>query len=182
MCTSTVPGLALAAVAPDVFEQHVARKHGALVFHQQRQQLIFLERELDGLTGNADRMRALVERDGAVGKQNVLGGRNGVLRAAEYGAYTRDKLHHAEGLCDVVIRAAVQTDDLVVLGVFRGQKDDRERGGVGQATKTAQDGNAVLAGEHDVEQDEVGFSLRRAENSAVPSAKPRASMPVFCRV
>ena len=27
-----------------------------------------------------------------------------------------------------------------------------------------------------------GFSFRRAENSAVPSAKPRASMPVFCRV
>ena len=102
-------------------------------------------------------MRALVERDGAVGKQNVLGGRNGVLRAAEYGAYTRDKLHHAEGLCDVVVRAAVQTDDLVVLGVLRGQKDDRERGGVGQAAQTAQDGNAVLAGEHDVEQDEVGL-------------------------
>ena len=104
-------------------------------------------------------MRALVERDGAVGKQNVLGGRNGVLRAAEYGAYTRDKLHHAEGLCDVVVRAAVQTDDLVVLGVLRGQKDDRERGGVGQAAQTAQDGNAVLAGEHDVEQHKIRHML-----------------------
>ena len=93
----------------------------------------------------------------------AVGGEQLVLRAAEHGADTRDKLHHAERLCDVVVRAAVQTDDLVVLGVLRGQQNDRNGGGIGQAAQTAKDRDAVLAGQHDVEQDEVGF--RAAQGS-----------------
>ena len=102
-------------------------------------------------------MRALVERDGAVGKQNVLGGRNGVLRAAEYGAYTRDKLHHAEGLCDVVVRAAVRPMTLSYSVFFAVRRMTGSAAVSGRLRRRRRMEMPSSPGEHDVEQDEVGL-------------------------
>ena len=100
-------------------------------------------------------MAALVERDAAAGEH---AGRL-TRRAAQHRADARDHFHHAEGLGEIVVRAGVQPDDLVVLAAAgRGENDGkllRERGGA----QLFQNFQPVLAGEHDVEQHKIRHKL-----------------------
>ena len=49
----------------------------------------------------------------------------------------------------------VETDDAVILRIFRGQHDDRQPLGRGPGAELAQDGQAILLRQHDIEQNEL---------------------------
>ena len=92
------------------------------------------------------------EVDGeVVGLDNrvFLGGRG----SSERGSEAREEFVHAEGFGDVVVGAGVENADLVALGLAHGEDDDRYGGTAAQA---ADDCDAVVPGESQVEDDEIG--------------------------
>ena len=157
-----VHGARLACIlhAPDAGKQRFAGKDLPDVFHKELQKLVFLECERNAPLIHRYGVAALVKRDAAAGKALRRPGRG----AAQHGADARDHLHHAEGLGKIIVRAGIQPDDLVILAAAGGRKDDgelrRERGGA----QLFQYFNAVLAGQHDVEQDK----LRRLRTHRLP--------------
>ena len=81
------------------------------------------------------------------------------LRTAEHGADTGEELARIERLHHVVVRADLEADDPVGFFGERGQQDHRD---VGRLAQPAAERQAVLAGHHDVEDDEVdGARLHR---------------------
>ena len=83
----------------------------------------------------------------------VLRRRGRLVRPAEDGADPRCELAQRERLGHVVVGAELEADDLVDLGVLRGEHDDRHRG---LGAEDPADLDARELGEHEVEQDEVG--------------------------
>ena len=78
-------------------------------------------------------------------------------RAAQHRVHARQQFLDAERLDDVVVGAGPQAADAVVGGVAGGQEDHRHlRAGRAQALQHAE---AVEAGHHHVEHDEVGLVL-----------------------
>ena len=140
---------------PHAREQRFAREHLPDVFEEQLQKLVFFERERNGTVVHRDGVAAFVERDAAAGEH---AGRL-ACRAAQHRADARYHFHHAEGLREIVVRAGVQPDDLVILAAAGGGKYDgelrRERGGA----QLFQYFKTVLAGEHDVKQHDIRHML-----------------------
>src|SRR5450759_386914 len=80
-----------------------------------------------------------------------LGGR---LRPPEHRLDARDQLARAERLCEVIVGAQLQAHYLVHLGLTRCEHDDRDLRSLADLPEHFQ---AVLAGEHDVQHQKVGF-------------------------
>ena len=78
-----------------------------------------------------------------------------------------------KGFGDVVVRAAFQAADLVVLLAARGQHDDRRRPGFRLAADLAADLDAAGHRQHPVEQDQVGRILVDDDQRLVPVAALR---------
>ena len=79
----------------------------------------------------------------------------GSRAASEHGANAGDELARAERLGHVVVRAELQPEERVELGVPRGQDDDRRRAGGADRPDHLQ---PLDLGEAEVEDDEVGLS------------------------
>jgi hypothetical protein len=85
----------------------------------------------------------------------------------------RDELAHPERLGQIVVRAALETVDLVGLLAPRGQHEDREVLEVRLPPDRAADGNAVEARQHHVEHDQIerlGARLLKAAQ-AIPGRR-----------
>ena len=97
-----------------------------------------------------------VDRERAELPRRVLRRRRGASRAAarapQDGLHAPDELRHAERLRDVVVGARLEPDDLVELGVLRGEHQDV---GVAEGAHAAADLDAVDVGQADVEDDQV---------------------------
>jgi hypothetical protein len=110
--------------------------------------------------------RAQVEGEGAEGDHLVLArGRAGRLlrrAAAQHGVDAGQQFARVEGLAQVVVGAHFQAHDAVHVLALGGQHDDR-RAVVG-GTQAAADRQAVFAGHHQVEHDQVD---RLAQQHAV---------------
>ena len=77
------------------------------------------------------------------------------LCPAQDRADARDELEHGEGLGNKIVRPMVETDDAVILRIFRGQHDDGQPLGRRPGAELAQDGQAILLRQHDIEQNEL---------------------------
>ena len=87
---------------------------------------------------------------------------------AQHGADPGGQLGRGEGLHDVVVGAELEAEDPVGLPAPGGDQDDRD---VARAADGGQDVEAVLGGEHDVEDDEVGLAgLMRLAMASAPVA------------
>ena len=106
------------------------------------------------MTERADAIDVAASRDLAVGG------------AAKDGVDARDELVRVEGLRDVVVGAEAEAGDLSTSEVAGGEEDDGHAAGGG---KGAADLEAVLAGHHDVEHEEVGLQLARLTQASLPS-------------
>jgi hypothetical protein len=80
------------------------------------------------------------------------------LRPPQEGADAERELLEREGLGDVIVAAADEARDAVVLGVARGEEDHRHE--VARGTEPAADLEAVDVGQQDVQHDEVRRSGR----------------------
>ncbi|MCY1542303.1 hypothetical protein D9M68_780460 [compost metagenome] len=76
--------------------------------------------------------------------------------AAQHGADARQQLLRRKRLGDVVVGARVETLHLVRLVAARGEHQDRDRLGALVLAPLACQRSAALAGQHPVEQDDVG--------------------------
>ena len=120
------------------------------------EQIVFFERELNGLAAHIDFVFFVVDRDLGDGDHR----RQDVARMfAEIGVDARDQLLHPERLGDVVVRAEIETVDLCLFVAFRACDDDRDvRRRVG-TFEYAQRRKPVHPGQHDVEDDQIAVSV-----------------------
>src|SRR5215210_1014933 len=144
--------------AARLVEDAVAAQHTAPVPHQEPEQL-----ELRGGQGE----RAPVEAGGAGGPahlqranaQALLAGRGGA--SPQHRLEAGDQLPWLERLRQIVVRSHLQPDDPVHDAPAGGEHDDRDAAALADL---AADGETVHAGEHHVENDDVGrIGLERAE-------------------
>ena len=118
--------------------------------------------QVDRLAADGDQVAGEIDRDlaGLDRARAALDGRGAVeLAAAELGADAAEQLADAERLGDVVVGADLEADDLVDLGVLRGQEDDRS----GCGRERPGRGRGRFGQHHDVEDQEVERDLAVAE-------------------
>ena len=93
------------------------------------------------------------------------------LAAAQHRPDARGQLHDAEGLDQIVVRAAVQPGDAVVLRAFGRGQDHRYGAERRRGAHTAQQFCAVRAGQHHVQHHQVGVLLLEGVPKAVAVRK-----------
>ena len=76
--------------------------------------------------------------------------------ATNHRPHTAEQLHHAEGFHNVIVRAAVQPLHLVHLLPARRDHDHRQAAGAGVLPEPGQQAVAVLAGQHHIQQHQLG--------------------------
>ena len=97
-----------------------------------------------------------VQVDDQLIKDQALLGLLLLAEAAEHRVDAGQYLFHLEGLGDVVVRPHLQAGDLVLQLTLGGEHDD---GHLGAFPDLFADGPAVHAGEHDVQQHQLGLEL-----------------------
>ena len=86
-------------------------------------------------------------------------GGSGAAPAAQHRVDARDQLARVEGLGQVVVRAHLQADDAVDVLALGGEHDDGH--GVLRAAQAPADRQAVFAGEHQVEHQQIDALARK---------------------
>ena len=114
-----------------------------------------------------------------IGRAQHLAGFGRHAGAAKDRADAGQKLAHAEGLGDVVIRAQFQAGDLVGLLQAGGQQDD---GGLAFLAKCADELKAIHLGHHDIEQDEIGLLVTGGVEGVLAVVGDDDAQPLFCEV
>ena len=155
--------------APYVVEQLIPGKGHAGMGQEQPQQLKFLEGQRDALTLRRDGVAVQIQRYAAAGQPVALLGRGA---APQHRLDAGDHLHHAEGLHQIVVGPHVETLYLIVFHALGGGHDNGNIPGLGRLAQIAQQRNAVLAGQHHVQQHQLRRLRfqRRAEAGAVGKA------------
>ena len=139
-------------------EQHqlLPRKWLPRVLDEHLDQRELAGREVDGLAVAGERARREVELERAECRAAATAGRAGrqpLAVAAQHGVDARDELARIERLRQVVVGPHLEPDDAVDVLAPGREHDDRYRL-AGRAQPPA-DGQAVLAGQHQVEDEEM---------------------------
>ena len=108
----------------------------------------------------------------------LAGGARGSGGAAQHGPHAGDELHDAERLAQVVVRTVVQPLDDVDLAGFGRDHDDRRCGAGRVGAQLGQNLVAVLVGQHDVQNDEVGPPAAQRRPKAGRVLAARGLVPV----
>ena len=156
-------GLAKIVGTPDLFQQLVPGIDPAGVLQEDPQQFEFLQCQLNA--------RALHPDGVGVGEHFDIPQPQGLTvfdrgRPAEYRLDAGHHFHHGEGLCQVIIRAQIQTHDFVILSAPGGGHDDGDLFGGGRGAERLQDLNAVHVGQHHVQCDELGLFVSQSFKQA----------------
>ncbi len=142
-------------VIVDVIQELVAGKDFAAVGQKAAEDAEFREGDRDVLLPFAKKVA--VDLEGEFSKTDDAGGFLRLFAAAQDGFDPREEDFGGKGFGDVVVCAQFQAQDHVELFSFGGEDDDRDPTEIGIALDLSADVEAVLAGEHDVEDDQVGF-------------------------
>ena len=137
--------------APNTLQELFPCKGKAEILHKLLEQLIFLQRQRDTLSGNLHRMLTHIHGQLTHAQRPCLFLRCG---PAQHRLHTADHLHHAEGLGKIIIRAQIKTEYLVI---FRPSGGGQNNGNVRRGCLTAdlfQNRNAVLAGQHQIKHNQ----------------------------
>ena len=143
------------------------------MLQKQMQQRVFLEGQLHGHAAHPDGAGHVVQHDVPEAQRGRGGRGDGSGSAAQHGPHAGDELHDAERLAQVVVRTVVQPLDDVDLAGFGRDHDDRRCGAGRVGAQLGQNLVAVLVGQHDVQNDEVGppAAQRRPEAGRVLAAR-----------
>src|SRR6202162_2955033 len=150
-------------VTPHLAHELQARNNRAPAPHEREKKLVLLWSDLDDLAGPRDGSGGEIDLDVA---EPLDRGRRRPRRAGEPGVSpqqrldTREDLEDAEGFRHVVVRAELQSADLVGLLSAGRQDQDRHRELV--LADRLEDAEPVETREHQVEDDEVGPGPARA--------------------
>src|SRR6266851_1959525 len=153
------PGLQLARDSPHVAQQRAARLQPAHPGHEGGEQLEFERGQPDLLRPDEGTVRRHVD---AQRTDLVLQDIGLAVRAApEHGAGPEDQLADAERLGDEVVGSQLEADHPVYLLAARGHHDHRPVLGARGALQLAPDLGPGNAGQHQVEQHQVGSAIVR---------------------
>src|SRR6266851_764646 len=153
------PGLQLARDSPHVAQQRAARLQPAHPGHEGGEQLEFESGQPDLLRPDEVTVRRHVD---AQRTDLVLQDIGLAVRAApEHGAGPEDQLADAERLGDEVVGSQLEADHPVDLLAARGHHDHRHVLGARGALQLAADLGPGNAGQHQVEQHQVGSAIAR---------------------
>ena len=150
------PVLPAELLAPHAVHDGVAGHGHALVLQQQAEQLKLLVRQGDFFAVHLDHVALGADEQRT---ELVVAVFLPALRPAQDGPDAGHQLHHAEGLGDEIVCAAVQAHDPVILRVLGREHDDGQLLRPRRRPELLQDGQAVLLREHDVQQDQIGLGL-----------------------
>ena len=145
--------LDLALGAPDAVKQLPAAEHAARAFHEEFEQPVFGRAELQGAPAARHLVRHRIERD--IADLDALTGQRGPNTAHDRG-HAREQFARGEGLGEVIVGARIETAHAVILGLARGQHDDRDVRGFLVAAQAATDLDPAGPFDHPVENDEIG--------------------------
>ncbi len=142
--------------APDLVEQLAAGVGTLLMGHEKLQQAIFGRAHLGRFAIDGHTVADGIEQQPAdLDRRLAVAGPG----TAQHGLEAGHQLTRREGLGDVVVGADFQALDLVVLFTLGGEHDDRDIAGQLVALEPAGQFDAAGAGQHPVEQDQIGFAV-----------------------
>src|SRR5688572_18722789 len=144
-------------LAPDLIEQLLPAQDDPPVANERREQLEFNRREIDLLARAAQLETLEIDLEVAETEDVDRFRRRG---PAQRCLDPRPQFHRAEWLRDVVVGAKFETENLFGLMALRGEQDDRRAHA--SVTQFTTDLEAILAGEHHVEQDQIETSGQAA--------------------
>ena len=138
---------------PDGAVDGVGPKDPAGALQQQAENVVLRGRQADRLPVQGHGLALVVQAD-APGPQLIPLRRHRAQLsiAPQLRAHPGQQLHGVEGLGHIVVRAQVQAEDLVRVLALGRQKDHRH---VAVLPQTAERGDAVQAGHHDVQQHQL---------------------------
>src|SRR5689334_10356806 len=84
------------------------------------------------------------------------------MHAAQHSPYPGDQFTRGKWLSDVIVRADLQPDQPIRLGITRREHDDRY---IGIAAQYAAYIDAIHAGQVQIKHDEIGFFVAGRSNS-----------------
>ena len=138
--------------APDVVEQLIPGERHTGMGQKQPQQLKFLICQAHPFTGRRNDVAVGIQRHIAVGKAPALPRRR---TAAQHRLDAGDHLHHAKGLNKIVVRPQIKALDLVVFHSPGCGHDNGNIAGTRRLAQKAQQRNAVLSGQHHIQQHQL---------------------------
>src|SRR3954452_7245078 len=161
--------LAVEVVLPDVVEDLLLGQDALGVEEEVAEQAELGGGELDLVARAPDLVAVLVQLQVAVAQPRRSVAVVSAPDAAQEGGDPERELLEREGLGDIVVTAAYEARDAVVLGVARGEEDHRDE--IARGAQPAAHFEAVDVGEHDVEHDEVGGGVGRGVEGRVPGRR-----------
>ncbi|EEF22944.1 conserved hypothetical protein, partial [Ricinus communis] len=154
------------APAIEFFFQFGAREDGARTAHERTQQGELAGRQQHRRTlAPAGGLGGQVERDLAIGQ--LVAGR--ARAASQHCAQARQQFTDGKGFEQIVIGAGVEPADAVLDTVAGSDDQDRQQG---MGAQLAQHGQAIGAGQAQVQQQRVVLLLRQRQQGGVASADP----------
>src|SRR3954462_11858066 len=159
--------VAIGRVAPHAREQHVAREHPAGAARHRAGDLELNERGLEALLRQLHRALGRVHpQAGGLDRRLGLAVAGRHAGAPQRGLHAQAELPHRERLCDGVVGAELEPEDLVDLLALGAEHDDRDALPLG--AQPPADLEAVHLGQHHVEHDEVEGLLGEARERLAP--------------
>src|SRR3954452_22106536 len=143
-------------LTPDIGEKLLSVEHAPRRLHQVFEKAELGRAKMDLLTGAADAPCLAVEFEVAGAQRGADGVR---VRSAQGGSHAGHQFGDGEGLHHVVVRAGGEAPDAVDLLTPRREYDDRQVLCFGARPEPAAEFDAGDAGQHPVQQDEVGRAL-----------------------
>ena len=130
-----------------------AAENAARTFHEEFQKAVFGWPQLEGLTAPLNLVGDRIELD--IANLDCFASK-GRANAAHDRSYTRQQFARRKRLGEVIVCAHFQTTDPVILGLTRGQHDDRHMGGLLVPAQLAAHLNPAGPFDHPVKDDEIG--------------------------
>ncbi len=157
-----------AVIVIQVVQQLLAREHFPRFVGKGLQQAELSRREIQKLAAPACLEAALVDNQRAFGVQHL----QFALRftAAKNGFHAGDDFTRAVGFADVIVRANFEAQQAVDFFDFCRHHDNRH---VGEATNFPAQGQAVGAGEHQIQQDQIRRRLAHVRQHLIAMADKR---------
>ena len=148
-------GEAVEIILPDMLGDHGARDQLVGVQHQKLQEGIFFAGEDAGSSASLDLLGHLIEfKVGDFQNRGLVG-----ALTSEQGPDTGQKFVKGEGFGEVIIGSGIETRDFITDGVAGGEHQNRSADLF--FAQLAADVEAVLSGEHEIQNDEVvGIDFR----------------------
>ena len=155
---------------PHGFHDALAGQNFFGMLQKEMQQRIFLKGQLHRLTVHRNGAGNVIQRD--VSKPQGGGAGWCGAGAAQHRLDAADELHNAERLAEVIVCTVVQPFYHINLAGFGCDHDDWYGAGRGGLPQAAQNLVAVLIGQHNVQNHQVGRGLPHGSPEGSPVLKP----------